>query len=118
MQRFSLGVLSLRGYLSWRETEHKRAEAKTGAALVRDHMARGWQFVVVERLEQVPPVVADAKNRIGTVHKVLPRVLVVLDFNAAHMRDLTRLAKLAGQVAAILQSLPDAACWAITPRLS
>ena len=115
MQRFSLGVLSLRGYLSWRETEHKRAEAKKGTALVRDHMAKEWQFVVVERLEQVSTVVADVRDRIGTVHKVLPRVLVVLDFNVAHMRDLTRLAKLAGQVAAILQSLPDAACWAIAP---
>ena len=81
-------------------------------------MAREWQFTVVEKLEQVSAVVADAKNRIGTLHKVLPRVLVVLDFNVAHMRDLTRLAKLAGQVAAILQSLPDAACWAIAPRLS
>ena len=115
MERFSLGVMSLRGYLSWRETEHKRAEAKKGATLVGEHMAREWQFVVVERMEQVSTCVADAKNRIGTLHKVSPRVLVVLDFNVAHMRDLTRLAKLAGQVAAILQSLPDAACWAIAP---
>ena len=74
MERFSLGVTSLRGYLSWRETEHKRAEAKKGATLVGEHMAREWQFVVVERMEQVSTCVADAKNRIGTLHKVLPRV--------------------------------------------
>ena len=116
MKQFSLGVMSLRGYLSWRATEHKRAEAKKGAALVRDHMAKEWQFVVLERLEQLSTtVVADAKDRLGAVHKVLPRVLLVLDFNVAHMRDLTRLAKLASQVASILQALPDAACWAIAP---
>ena len=54
MQRFSLGVLSLRGYLSGRETEHKRAEAKKGAALVRDHMAKEWQFSIVDRVDHIP----------------------------------------------------------------
>eukprot|EP00974_Lingulodinium_polyedra_P080058 7754123-Lingulodinium_polyedra.AAC.1 len=78
-------------------------------------MAKEWQFTVVERMEQVSSVVAEAKDIVGTRHKALPRLLVVLDFNVAHTRDLTKIPKLAGQVAAILQSLPDAAAWVIAP---
>ena len=95
--------------------EHKRAEAKRGAALVRDHMAKEWKFVAEERVESISSTVMEAKDNISVCHKVLPRVLVVLDFNVSHTRDLTKLAKLAGQVGAILQQVPDAAAWVIAP---
>eukprot|EP00974_Lingulodinium_polyedra_P071932 6961443-Lingulodinium_polyedra.AAC.1 len=65
-------------------------------------MAREWQFRLLERLGQVSSAVAEAKDAVGARHEALPRVLLVLDFNVARVRDLTKLAKLAGQVAAIL----------------
>eukprot|EP00974_Lingulodinium_polyedra_P061965 5982331-Lingulodinium_polyedra.AAC.1 len=69
MQTFSFGVLSLRGYFSWKATEHKRAQAKKRADLVRDHMAKEWQFTVVERVDQVSSVVAEAKDIVRARHK-------------------------------------------------
>ena len=115
IQTFSLGAVSLQGYLSWKSAEHKRAEAKKGAALVRRHMDVEWQFLTVERMESLSIAVLDAKERIVARHKAVPRVLVVLDFNVSHTRDLTKLAKLAGQVGSILQMVPDAAAWVIAP---
>eukprot|EP00974_Lingulodinium_polyedra_P062018 5987049-Lingulodinium_polyedra.AAC.1 len=47
MQDFSIGVVSLRGYLSRKVAEHGREQAKTGVALVME--PRGQSLAVPGR---------------------------------------------------------------------
>ena len=112
MQEFATGVTALRGYLSWKATEHKRDQCRLGAKLVESYMAKHWQFETIART-----AAGAAKDVVGKRHKVSPRLLLLLDFNVPPTRGLTRLQKLAGQVAGVLQSTPDAGLGSTPPTL-
>ena len=79
-------------------------------------MREAWQFTLVERADTILNTVQEARTAIYLRHPTdSPRLLLLLDFNVPHMRDLTRLQKLASQVSALLLNLPEAGAWIIAP---
>ncbi len=93
------GVTSL---LVWKELSHKREQAKIGATLVADHMQRHWRYVLEGRQDRLGQRIAEEVAKSGPT-----KLLVLLDLNVPHTRDLTKLKGLANSLAAALQATSD-----------
>ena len=67
IQSFTTGALDLRAFLHWTVTGDKRAEAKRGVALVREHMAKAWQFLMVDQRRHCVDVRGTTSRRCPTL---------------------------------------------------
>ena len=108
-----VAVSSLSSLLIWKEIDHKRAQARIGADLVRQHLAKHWNFVFADRMDAMGAKVCEeigkAKGAIAN-----PHVLVIIDFNVPHTRDYTKLKALCSQISIILRTSTSSAAlmWA------
>ena len=108
-----VALSSLSSLLIWKEIDHKRAQARIGADLVKQHLAKHWNFVFADRMDamgaRVCEEIAKAKGAVAN-----PHVLVIIDFNVPHTRDYTKLKALCSQISTILRTSTSSAAlmWA------
>ncbi len=102
-----LGASGLASLLEWKRLHHHRCLAAKGAALVQRYMEKYFQFIVSSGFDQLGGVIAGWKDSIRAAAKSEPLVLVVVDFNVPHTRDMAKITKLTGVISSVLHNAGD-----------
>ena len=101
------GAIGLSHLLEWKAVEHKRQLSAKGASLVEAHMDRHYQFQVSGTMDMLVGAIGGWLDTLKVTTKCTPLVLLIVDFNVPHTRDLTRITKLCQTIAGILTNAPD-----------
>jgi hypothetical protein len=112
MTRHRAATGGISALLEWKLLTHRREQAKEGTRLVKYYLDSQWQFLATERMDTVGAKLTETIGGLSANSQV--NVLVFVDFNVPHTRDLNKLKQLCQNVAAVLKSAPSsvALVWA------